>query len=166
MSVSNMSFKLSVCLTVLLFSCNNDQGRLPGAGAFNPPNVTGIGNIVLPEKEAMKYIANFEKIFKTKGGTKNDSLSIAVWFDKKVIHFLDSVLQANGSVDGVRAYFAAYDNFVPGVPGQKFENQATLIFVATNQSGIKHIDNWKIIPDFFPYGGLNHGSLCPNDCTQ
>lgn len=164
MSISNLSFKLSVCLTFLLFACNNDQTKSPSA-TFNPPNVTGIGNIVLPEGEAKRYIENFEKVFKTKGGSKNDSLSVAVWFDKKVIHFLDSVLQKEGSVDGVRAYFAAYDKFMPGVSGQKYTNQATLIFVATTPNETYHKDNWKVIPEYVPFGGLNHGSLCPNDCT-
>lgn len=165
MRFSNLSFKLSVCFTFLLLACNNDETRLPST-TFNPPNVTGTGNIVMPELEAKKYIDHFDKKFRKRGGSKNDTLSIAVWFDKKVIHFLDSVMQKNDSVDGVRAYFAAYDKMMAGVPGQKFPDQSTLIFVPTNKNGNYHRDNWNILPPFFPVGGLNHGSLCPADCTQ
>ena len=152
-----------IVLLIMLVACNNEQRKIR-TQEFNPPNVTGIGNVVIPEQEAKDYIKHFDEEFRKKKGPKNDTLSVGVWFDKKVIHFLDSVMQADNTVDGVRAYFAAYNKMV--AQGQKYKDQATLIFVPTNKNGNYHQDNWKILPPFFPLGGLNHGSLCPADCTQ
>lgn len=162
MRIKYTIFTLSISM-LLLFACNSEQRREPSTD-LNPPNVTGIGNVVIPEKEAKEYIDHFDKKFRRKGGLKNDTLSEAVWFNKKAIHFLDSIMQKDSTIDGVRAYFAAYNKMVS--PGQKFNDQTTLIFVPTNKNGNYHRDNWNILPPFFPVGGLNHGSLCPDDCTQ
>jgi hypothetical protein len=96
----------------------------------------------------------------------NDSLSRSVWFDKRVIKYLNDVLQGNGPIDGVRIYFASY-NKMGCAPGQYTPRQATIFIVPTDlvPGTNKHKDDYSYIEKFVKNGGLNHGELCPSECN-
>jgi hypothetical protein len=159
----------------------------------------GAGNAFISEQDARTLKHNFDRFHRNKsfynpdgnisvGGVHpspaddmdvpigtpnaNDSLSRAVWIDKDVIDYLNDILQNNGSIDGIRIYFGAYNGM--GHPNQQYYHQATVFIVPTDQVGTadKHKDNYSYIERLKAAlhnkfdGALNHGELCPTNCTQ
>jgi hypothetical protein len=160
-----------------LISCNNEKttdkpitatGNKPTGEKITLTDCPGSENMIVKEADALVMIDHFESTFRSDRAMPRrtiDSLSKAVWISKCAIEGLNTILQSTGNLDGVRVYFASYKDSV--ARGQRYDNQATIILVPTENAGMnRHTDNWKIIPDnFILRGGYNHGELCPDSCN-
>ncbi len=116
----------------------------------------------------------FAKKFRKKpllGPHKLDSLSESVWVGACVFLYLSELLKdPTKNLDGVRVYFSAYYKDDGTNLSQDYHNQSTVIIAPTRKgTNDSHNTDWDAVQSKYfikrPFGALNHGQLCPNNCN-
>jgi hypothetical protein len=205
-NLSLFSLLLSAIGLFLFVSCTQQAPKPPQEDdETDVSSLTGAGNAFITKEEAdtlRHYFDVWHRNRKFYGPTgdnptssgslndvpagtagANDTLSTAVWFDKRVIKYLAKLIDTATACDGVRIYFGAYSrpHMAPGQRGGR-PRQATVFLVPTDSVGtykdysgftrVKHKDDFSLVQPFMDrfhiatYGAMNHGELCPDDCQQ
>jgi hypothetical protein len=134
-------------------------------------------NYDLEKATATPMITLFEKKYRNKRIKWDmeptgpiDSLSKSTWINRCVFIDLKKIILAlantDNEVDGIKVIFGAYKDFSNKVPGQKYNNQSTIMLVPTHgDSNGGHIEDWELIKKVAKFNSAyNHGELCPNFC--
>ena len=99
----------------------------------------------------------------------NKYVTYSVHFDKDVFQFIGNYLDTTKrDIEGIRLFQIQYDKILHGddgrVPGQRDSVQYSVLFVPTKANRSNDWDAWKR-ENIKYFGALNHGELCPNNCS-
>ena len=153
---------LIVCLAA---SCRDEQSTAPETNSNSTKTnavtfdttIIEFGNII-PNDEALRYIAHYNRIYNTPGRPMTKS----VWFTKELFKYIYETTKDDASIDGVRIFLGAYDT-PPSRVRVQHPNQISLFMVATKKGpSSTHINDFDIFKTSkAPFDALNHGELCP-----
>ena len=159
---------LTIGLTITIYMLTKQYYEL-----YNYKNVVGIGNCLIKQDTAEKFIKNYQDHFSI-----DSNKTKSIWFSEDIVRCLYINLiheDKKDTVDGFRIYLATYTkDDCPAVSSAKNPIANTVIFVPTSpdSTGKKHKDLWNLINREkevarapYKFEVPNHGELCPNACN-